>query len=52
MNIQPQPGPSTIIIDPETDTETVDENELCCVCLKLEPAGLAKKKSVTFVKWT
>ncbi|XP_060556927.1 uncharacterized protein LOC132717474 [Ruditapes philippinarum] len=55
MDNEPQPGPSHITVNAsissDSDTETIIDSEVCCVCSNFEPVGLAKKKSVTFVQW-
>jgi hypothetical protein len=50
MNNESQSGTSHNTVCPnlssDSDTETIIDCELCCVCNKLEPDGPAKKKSV------
>ncbi|XP_053391991.1 uncharacterized protein LOC128554706 [Mercenaria mercenaria] len=49
-----QPGPSHINLLPDTpscDSDSDDEQSLCCVCEKFTPTELSKSVSLVFAKW-
>ena len=43
--------PDQSVINSESDCDSTDESEKCCVCNKWEPAVLKLKPYVTFVQW-
>ena len=52
--VEPQPGPPCINLvpdSPSSDSDSDDEQSLCCVCKKFTPAELSKSVSLVFAKW-
>ena len=51
--VEPQPGPSCINLVPDSpsiDSDSDDEQSLCCVCKKFTPAELSESVSLVFAK--
>ena len=52
----PQPGCSYIFVEPEVPEESeiddsIDEEELCCVCKRFSPLGMQQRPDITILSW-